>query len=405
MIKVGVIGLGQRGRGLIKNVLLNRKDIKIVALCDTCTDRVEDEKKVVVEKEGYEPFTTTDYKEIFELKGLDCVLISTAWEWHLKIAIYALKKSVAVALEVGGAFSMEELWELVRTQEETGTPFMFMENCCFDKAELLATNMARNGLFGDIVHCEGAYSHDLRWEISSGNKIRHYRLRNYLSRNCENYSTHEIGPIAKLLDINRGNRFVSLVSVASKSEGLKRYINDHAEEYKELVGKEFRQGDIVTTIITCANGETITIKLDTTLPRFYSRNFTIRGTKGMYMADSNLVYLDGDEDCYDTLETHRKFFDSGKKYEEKYLPEFWKNVTKEQLESGHGGIDFFEFDCLINCLKNGTEPPIDVYDAATWMVISLLSEESILKGGVLVAFPDFTDGKWMMRPRKDVCKF
>ena len=404
-LNFAVIGLGQRGKGLLENILIAQSDVNIVGVCDAYSDRAEEGGKFVKEKRGVEPLITTDYKEIFGIKDLDCVLISTAWEYHLKIAIYAMKKGVAVALEVGGAFSMEELWELVRVQEQTGTPFMFMENCCFDKGELLATNMARHGLFGDVVHLEGAYSHDLRCEVSSGMQIRHYRLRNYIHRNCENYPTHEIGPIAKLIDINRGNRFVSLVSVASKAEGLKRYVKDNAEKFPELVGQEFKQGDVVTTVITCANGETVTIKLDTTLPRFYSRNFTVRGTKGMYSGDSNLVYLDGDEEGYDTLEMHRKFFDNGKKYEEKYLPDFWKTVTKEQLEAGHGGIDYFEFRCLVDCLKKGEEPPIDVYDAATWMAISILSEESIQKGGAPVTFPDFTDGKWMLRERKDVCEF
>ena len=404
-LNFAVIGLGQRGKGLLESILIPQNDVNIVGVCDGYADRAAEEGKIVKEKKGNDPFITTDYKKIFDIKDLDCALISTAWEDHLKIAVYALEKGVAVALEVGGAFSIEELWELVRTQERTGTPFMFMENCCFDKAELFATNIARKGLFGDLVHCEGAYSHDLRWEISSGIQIRHYRLRNYIHRNCENYPTHEIGPIAKLLDINRGNRFLSLVSVASKAEGLKRYIKDNADKFPELEGKEFNQGDVVTTIIKCANGETVTIKLDTTLPRFYSRNFTVRGTKGMYSGDTNMVYFDGDEEGYDTLEMNRKFFDNGKKYEDKYMPEMWKSVTKEQLDAGHGGIDYFEFRCLIDCLKKGEEPPIDVYDAATWMAVSILSEQSIIKGGAPVCFPDFTEGKWMVRERKDVCKF
>lgn len=405
VIKFAVIGYGCRGNDLLNKILLNQEDVEIVGVCDGYQDRAEAAGKSVQKKQGNAPLATTDYKKIFEIEGLDAVLISTAWEYHLKIAIYALNKGVAVALEVGGAFSMEELWELVRTQERTNTPFMFMENCCFDKAELLATAMARKGLFGTIVHMEGAYSHDLRQEIAGGEQNRHYRLRNYLSRNCENYPTHEIGPIAKILDINRGNRFVSLVSMASKGVGMKEYIQENTDKYPELVGKEFNQGDIVTTIIKCANGETVTIKLDTTLPRFYSRNFTVRGTKGFYEQNTNTAFLDGDYEEYDTLAMYKHYLDSGKNYEEKYLPDFWKNITPEQLSAGHGGMDHFLFRYFIDCMKNGEEPCIDVYDAATWMSISVLSEQSILAGGLPMNFPDFTDGKWMMRERKDVCEF
>ena len=405
-IKVAVIGLGCRGKHLLQNVLIPQKDVEIAGVCDSYSDRVEEACNTVFDRTGIRPLATADYKEALAIKGLDAAVISTAWEYHLKIAIHALNCGVAVALEVGGAFSIEELWELVRAQERTGTPFMFMENCCFDKAELLATSMARKGLFGTVVHMEGSYSHDLREEIAGGAKNRHYRLRNYISRNCENYPTHEIGPIAKILDINRGNRFVSLVSVASKASGMKEYVSLNKDKYPELEGVEFNQGDIVTTVITCANGETVTIKLDTTLPRFYTRNFTLRGTKGFYEQNTNTVFLDGPhEDTYDPASMYAKYLDSGKKYEEEYLPSFWKNITKEQLESGHGGMDYFIFREFIDCIKEGKEPCIDVYDAAAWMAISVLSEQSVQSGGAPVAFPDFTDGKWMMRRRLDVCNF
>ncbi len=401
-LNFAVIGLGQRGKGLLNNILLNCDDVVISGLCDAYSDRVAEGIKAVKEKKGYEPLGFTDYEKALEIKGLDCALVSTAWEYHLKIAISALKKGVAVALEVGGAFSMEELWELVRTQENTGTPFMLMENCCFDKSELMATAMARKGVFGTIVHAEGAYSHDLREEIAGGNKNRHYRLRNYMSRNCENYPTHEIGPIAKVLDINRGNRFVSLVSVASKAAGLKEYVRENADKYPELSDVDFKQGDIVTTIITCANGETVTIKLDTTLPRFYTRNFTLRGTKGFYEQNTNTVFLDGPhEDKWIPSVMYAQYLNNGKDYEEEYLPDFWKNVTKEQLSAGHGGMDHFIFRHFIDSIKEGKEPYVDVYDAATWMAISVLSEQSIELGGKSVVFPDFTEGKWLIRKRND----
>lgn len=403
-LNMAVIGLGERGSNLIKDVLLHQPDVKIIGVCDSYTDRIDKTVKKVQEIKGNTPFGTTEYKDIFELENLDAVLVSTAWEYHTEITIYSLRKGIPVAMEVGGAYCEQELWDLVHAYEETRTPFMFMENCCYDKAECLATKMARAGLFGKIVHMEGSYSHDLRKEIAGGNVNRHYRLRNYINRNCDNYPTHDIGPIAKLLNINRGNRFVSLVSVASKAEGMKEYIKDNAEEYPDLQGVEFKQGDIVTTIITCAGGETVTLKLDTTLPRFYARNFTVRGTKGFYEQNTHTVFLDKvhKEEYWTTVESYEKMINNAKEYEAEYLPDFWKNVTKEQLDAGHGGMDYFEFRAFIDALKNGDEMPIDVYDAACWMVICNLSERSIAQGGTPIAFPDFTCGKWILRPGKDV---
>ena len=403
-LKIAVVGLGLRGYDLLCYALLTQDDVDVVAVCDTYPDRVEKAQEKIKEEKGIDAFGTTDYKEVFE-RDIDAVLVATSWETHIEVALYAMGRGIPTAMEVGGAYTIDELWDLVKTQERTQTPFMFMENCCFDKTELMATAMARRGLFGKIVHLAGAYGHDLRQQIAGGNIHRHYRLRNYKSRNCENYPTHEIGPIAKLIDINRGNRFVSLVSVASKAEGLKEYVKAHAEEYPDLQDTEFKQGDIVTTIITCANGETVTLRLDTTLPRFYARDFTVRGTKGFYEQNTNTVFLDGDKEDSIAVNSYKRLIDNGVEYEQEYLPTCWKTITKEQMEAGHGGMDYFEFRHFIECLKKGEEPAIDVYDAATWMAVTALSEQSIALGGAPVLFPDFTNGSWVYRERKDVCEF
>ena len=265
--------------------------------------------------------------------------------------------------------------------------------------------MARAGKFGTIVHCDGSYSHDLREEISEGNIIRHYRLRNYTNRNCDNYPTHDLGPIAKLLNINRGNRILSLVSVASCAAGLEQYVKDHPELVEKdptLKDRKFNQGDIVSTILTCAGGETIYLKLDTTLPRSYSREFTVRGTKGAYFMDTNTVYMDGDKEYFDPTQVAKQYLDNANAYNEKYMPKCWVEMTEEKRQFGHGGMDAIMFENFIECLREGKEMPIDVYDAASWMAVTALSEQSILAGGAPVSVPDFTDGKWMIRPEKDV---
>jgi hypothetical protein len=282
---------------------------------------------------------------------------------------------------------------------------MFMENCCYNRDELLATAIARKGLFGKIIYCSGSYSHDLRSEVTRGKENRHYRLRNYLTRNCENYPTHELGPIAKILNINRGNRMVSLVSVASGSCGMEQYVEDNKDNINpELIGVKFAQGDIINTIITCENGEQILIRLDTSLPRSYNREFTVRGSKGMFEQTSNSVYFDGQKEFWSPVE----YFDEYKNTAEQFkdmLPDCWSAITQEQLDAGHGGMDYIEFRDFVDRLKAGEEMAIDVYDAAAWMVVTCLSEESIKEGGMPKAIPDFTRGAYKTRPSLDVVKF
>ena len=403
--KFAVVGLGGRGYGVMNSIMLKRDDIEITAVCDYYEDRVERAASAVKEKKGNTPFGTTDYREVLKRDDVEAIYVATAWEYHIEVAIEAMKAGKAVAVEVGGAYSLEELDEMVKTQEQTGTPFMFMENCCFDRSEVFATALVRAGKLGDIVHCSGSYSHDLRSEITRGNIDRHYRLRNYINRNTENYPTHELGPIAKILNINRGNRMVSLVSVASKAMGLERYVKDHPELVEQdpsLEGQRFRQGDIVHTIITCANGETILLKLDTTLPRSYSREFTVRGTKGLFNQDLNTVFIDGDPEVWDINAYAKDSFGNSAKYEAEYLHPIWRDITEEQKKSGHGGMDGFLWTAFLDALENGKEMPIDVYDAAAWMAITALSERSIAMGGAPQAIPDYTDGKWMLRKPLDV---
>ena len=403
-IRMGVIGLGKRGTSILRDVILGFDDVDVVALCDSYADRVEDANKILREKRGCDAkLQSTNYRDVLIKDELDAVYVATAWETHIVIAIEAMRAGIPVAMEVGGACDLRECNELVSAYEQTGTPIMMMENCCFGEDELLATSMVRGGVFGEIVHCHGAYAHDLRNEITTGNEKRHYRLRHYSNRNCENYPTHELGPIAKILNINRGNRLVSLTSVASKAAGIKAYLEKNNYSMDEsLRGVEFAQGDIVSTTIKCAGGQTITLSLDTTLPRFYSREFTVRGTEGFYEAGTGTVFLDGMEEGFDTVEMYKKYLNNKLEYKKDYAPDIWLNITDEERELGHGGMDYFEFQAFFDCLKNNKPMPIDVYDAATWMCITCLSEASCAMGGQPMAIPDFTNGAWVGRKPQDV---
>lgn len=397
-LKLGFIGLGQRGAVLLGNVLRNFPDVDVVAVCDSYADRTEDAAQKITEARGNTPAAYTDHSALLADKNVEIVIISASWEAHVPLAIEAMRAGKITALEVGGAYSVDDCWQLVRTWEETKTPFMFLENCCYGERELLATKLTRIGKLGEVVYCHGSYCHDLRSEICGGVKNRHYRLRNYLARNCDNYPTHNLGPIAKLLNVNRGNRMLKLVSMGSKSRGLEHYVNQN-EGYEFLQGKHFAQSDVVTTMITCADGTLITLKLDTTLPRAYSREFTVSGTKGIYSEQDNVILEDGGDFnheesiglCRDTADNYKDL-----------RPKIWRDITPEEIAAGHGGMDTLMLRSFFDAVRNGEEMPIDVYDAAAWMVITCLSEASIANGGMPIDIPDFTGGRWVMREPKDV---
>ena len=388
--QVAVVGLGGRGASWAEHIML-RPDCDLVALCDEYPDRVEASKQSA-ERKGLDTvrYAVTDYKELLDKKEIEMVLIITAWESHVDLAVDFMNAGIITALEVGGAYALDDCYRLIEAYEKTKTPFFFMENCCYGKRELMVLNMARQGVLGEIVHCTGSYGHDLRSEIANGTENRHYRKRNYKVRNCENYPTHDLGPIARVLNINHGNRLVTLTSTASKAAGLARYIADNKPEETD---REFKQGDIITTVIKCAGGETIVLTLDTTLPRTYSRGFQVRGTKGMYLEDNDMVFLD--DEHYPKYEFNGKpLWGNASEYEEKYLDDIWRQDIDTSW--GHDGMDALMFNDFIRCVEAGLPMPVDVYDAATWMSISCLSEASIQKGGAPMEIPDFTRGKWIL---------
>lgn len=405
-VRVAMIGMGERGKQLM-DPLLKMKDVQVVAVCDAYEDRTAAAAETVKKECGSAPFMSQDYKEVLSHGDVDVAVISTSWQYHIAIAIEAMKQGVFAAMEVGGTYDLQECYDLVQAYEQTKTPFFFLENCCYGHRELMCLNMARVGAFGEIVHCDGAYKHDLRKEVSYGKENRHYRLPHYIHHNCENYPTHDLGPIAKILGINRGNRMLRLVSVASKARGLAQYIRDHKPDDAELLNTEFRQGDIVTTVITCENGETITLTLDTTLPRIYSRNFTVHGTKGMYQEDGDYVFLEKDlkVDIAEIDTDPQKIWKNADEYAKVYDNDLWKHKSAGMIASGHGGMDYLVLRAMLSAARGESYPVIDVYDAASWMCITALSEQSIASGNMPVEIPDFTNGKYKNRTEKSTGKY
>lgn len=394
-IGIALVGLGNRGISMLKDCLLPRREVEILSVCDVYEDRRARAVQSIKEAGRPEPLSTADYREAIDRPDVDAVLLMTPWDDHINLACFAMRSGKYTGMEVGGAYSLDDCWKLVRTFEETGTPCMLLENCCYGRDELMVLNMVRQGLFGEIVHCQGGYRHDLRDEVSFGRENRHYRFRNYRARCCENYPTHELGPIANVLDINRGNRLVSLVSMASKAAGLHEYLQREKGSSYDGTRLPYAQGDVVTTILKCARGETICITLDTTLPRFYSRGFHVQGTRGMYMEDNHSVFLDGQDNAFDFK--WREKWGSADAYRDAYEHPVWKAYLEQGVRGGHDGMDWLEMDAFLRAVSEQAPAPIDVYDAAAWMSVSCLSEQSVALGGAPMAIPDFTNGKWLSR--------
>ena len=388
-VRLAIIGLGCRGISQMKT-LLEMPDVEITAVCDAYPDRTEEGRALVRRERGVSPFASTDAAACMDRADVDAVIIMTSWETHVPLCLTALRCGKRPALEVGGASSVEECWRMVRASEETGIPVMLLENCCYGETELTLLDMIRRDVFGTVVHCAGAYSHDLRDEIGNGDVNRHYRQRHFLHRNGELYPTHELGPIANYLNINRGNRMVCLTAMASKAAGLHEWLLVHRQD-SDLTAAQVNQGDVVTTLIRCANGETIVLTHDCTLPRFYSRGGVIRGTKGMWMEDGRFIYLEGVTPVKDWGHSP----EPDRPYMEKYRHPLWRDYHAFGIRGNHDGMDYLTLRAFIESVQRQTEPPIDVYDAAAWMSVTALSEASIAAGGMPMAIPDFTGGQWL----------
>ncbi|MBR4940404.1 MAG: Gfo/Idh/MocA family oxidoreductase [Clostridia bacterium] len=386
----GVIGISGRGSGMLRE-FLSAPGVVVTAVCDKYEDRARRGAEIVKEVTGRDIEWYTDYKELLAREDIKGVLICTTWITHARIAIDAMRAGKHAAFEVGGAASIEECWQMVRTSEETGKICMMIENCCYDRNEMAIFNMIKKGLFGEIVHMEGGYRHDLRDEINLGKENRHGRLANFTCRNGELYPTHQLGPIAKALSINRGNRFISLTSMASKSVGLHDWIvKNRGEDYYNF-NRRFNCGDVVTTLIKCANGETVTLTHDCSLVRPYSRNYVVQGTNAIYNEGlhpyPNVIAIDGEGHSWKDFDPIR----------EEHEHPLWKKYVTDGVHAGHGGMDFLVLCAYAEAAVNDLPSPIDVYDTATWMAVTVLSEQSIALGSAPVAFPDFTSGAWIDR--------
>ena len=391
------------------NLFLDRPDVEISAICDI-DDKMIAMTKEIFQKKG-RPIPKiynrdeNDYLNLLSNEDLDGVNIATPWRWHYPMAISAMKNNVHVGVEVPAALTVSECWDLVDTSEKTGKLCMIMENVCYRRDIMAILNMVRLGMFGEIIHCQGGYQHDLRHvKFNDGSQPygggvefgkkgfseARWRTQHSVDKNADLYPTHGLGPVSPMMDINRGNRMLHVTSTASQARGLNKYIVEKGGKDHPNAQVNFKLGDVVTSVIKCANGQTIVLSHDTNSPRPYSLNFRVQGTQGIWMKDNKSIYIEGL-----SPENHR--WESENKYLNEYDHPLWKRFSssKDNLsQAGHGGMDFFIARAFIESIKGAKKPVIDVYDAVSMSVIVPLSESSIESGSKPIKIPDFTRGKW-----------
>lgn len=396
-VRVGFVGVGNRGTGLVK-ILLDLPNVEIPAICDINEDHLRNALELVERNgwkrpEGYSA-GPEDYLRLIARDDLDAVMTATPWQLHTPICLAAMRSGKYAATEVPAALTIDECWQLVNTSEQTGMPCMMLENDCFGRGALMALNLVQQGILGEIVHCEGGYDHDIRAGLLRNGELS-WRGMHALRRNANLYPTHPIGPIAWWTGINRGHRFTYLTSMSSKARGLNRYALKHFGSDNVNASRVFANGDVNTSLIMTENGVTVTLNHDTQLPRPYSDSGDtkiplmvqrLQGTEGIFFGSLEKIYIDG-------RSPEHKWEDTAAYYEQ-YEHFLWKALGENAKASSHGGEDYVEMHQFIRAVRNRLPTPVDVYDAATWSVIVALSEQSVATKSAPVDFPDFTRGKW-----------
>jgi predicted dehydrogenase len=321
------------------------------------------------------------------------------------MAVACMKSGKYAGVEVSAANTIEECWDMVNAYESTRVPVMILENVCYRRDVMAVLNMVRQGIFGEVEYAHCGYEHDLREVkfqpgVEFGEKGVHearWRTQHSVRQNADLYPTHGLGPIATMMDINRGNRFLSISSSATKSRGLHNYIMDNGGANHPNASVQFKLGDIITSVITTYNGENIVVMHDTNLPRPYSLSFRIQGTKGLWRGEGGGEYDDAGQQMYIEGISKPHTWDNAGEWLKKYDHPLWTKFTQDAEGSGHGGMDFFVDRAFVEIVKRGEEAPLDAYDAAAWSSVTPLSERSIAQGGEVQEFPDFTRGMWINR--------
>lgn len=389
LVRIGYVGIGGQGSGHVEN-LLKIPGCRITAVCDIRPARTDWATKAITAAGHPAPTAYTrgpqDFVRMCETEDLDLVYNATPWEFHVPIMLAAMKNGKHTVTEVPAAMTLDDCWAIVNAAEKFQKHCLLMENCNYDRMEMMVFNMVRKGVFGDVLHAEGGYLHDLR-SIKFADEGEGLWRRAWATKlNGNLYPTHGLGPVANCLDINRGDRFDYLVSMSGPSRGLQNWAADHYPADSPKRHEAYVLGDVNTSLIKTANGKTIVVQHCTNLPRPYSRIHKVQGTKGLFEGYPNRAYIEGRGRA-------DQWVDAATLLEEFEHP-LWKEIAAAAQGAGHGGMDFIEDYRLIKCLNEGKPTDQTVYDAAAISAVVHLSCQSVAKGGQPMAFPDFTRGRW-----------
>ena len=397
-VRIGFVGIGGQGSGHVEN-LLTLQGVEIAALCDIVPEKVATWQRKIRELGRPEPVGYTrgprDFERMCAEQELDLVYNATPWEWHVPISLAAMRNDKHAASEVPLAYTVDDCWALVEAAEKYRKHCVMMENCNYDRLEMLALHLARQGLLGDLLHGECGYNHDLRSIKFSKEGEGLWRRAHATRRNGNLYPTHGLGPIAEAMGITRGNRFEYLVSMSGPSRGLQDWQREHLEASDPRRNERYVLGDVNLVLLRTALNQTIYVTHDTNLPRPYSRKYVLQGTRGLVEGYPRRVYIEGkskDAHRWDPIETWYASHDHP----------FWKSEKVKQAGVGHGGMDWLENWRLINCLREGLPTDQNVYDGATISVVGPLSERSAANGSRPVDVPDFTRGRWRTMPPVEI---
>lgn len=392
-----MVGVGLQGGSHVEN-FLKIPGCRMTAVCDVRSARTDWAIKAITTA-GHPPPTAytrgpRDFERLCETEDVDLVFTATPWEWHVPVMLAAMKNGKHAATEVPAAMTLEDCWAIVEAAEKHRRHCVMMENCNYDRPEMMAFNIVRQGLFGEILHAEGAYLHDLR-QTKFEKKDEGLWRRAWATKLDGNlYPTHGLGPVANCLDINRGDRFDYLVSMSGPSRGLYDWAREHFPDDAPERRERYVLGDVNTSLIKTALGKTVMVQHNTNLPRPYSRIHLVEGTKGMFQGYPHRLYIEGRGKPHQWVDwlAARDEFDHP----------LWKELEQRAAGAGHGGMDFIEDYRLIKCLQEGTPTDMNVYDAATLSAVVDLSVTSNAARAKTVDFPDFTRGRWRTNPKLDI---
>jgi hypothetical protein len=402
-VRAGFIGLS-RGMTHVSNSL-KLDFVDVMAVCDLRDDRAQHAAKVCADRRGRRPevYSGTEniWEKMVERDDLDIVYIATPWAWHVPMALRSMERGKHAAVEVSAAVSVADCWRLVDTSERMQRHCVLLENCCYGENELFTLNLARRGVFGDLLHAECAYIHDLRGMLFSLGTEGDWRRDYHWQYDGNLYPTHGLGPVAQTLGVGRGDQFKFLVSMSSPEKSLTKYRNEHRPNGGRHASEKYVCGDMNTSLVKTELGRTIMIQHDVVSPRPYSRINAICGTDATFFdyparlsVDKPRQYglaADGSEDWLSDADLV--------KMRQQFTHPLWSKLEGAAKGSGHGGMDYVMNWRLMECLRTGQTPDSVVYDAAAWSSILELSVRSVADGSAPVTIPDFTRGLWKgMKP-------